>query len=745
MATLFTDGKFQAFDSNGDPLSSGKLYTYEAGTTTPLATYTDQGGATPNANPVILDSAGRANVWLAADDYRFILKTSADSTIWDVDNVKAQATYSDVAAISTGLAASSGSSLVGYIQTGTGATATTVQAKLRQTISVIDYGADKTGVADSTTALTNAIAALPSTGGSIYFPAGTYKLTSTVTVTGKTVSFYGDGSGQTTGTTAGSFLKFYSLGTSPGLVFDGVDGHFIRDLAIVADSATRPTGGYLVTYQGSSAGWYHATWNNVLCAGGYNGLRLKNGFYLKAFSCVWKTFDGANVMLFNGSADADDVQSCEFTNCTIAAESSTTTDLVVLDGYAASTKFVACAFLFGRKGLWLKDSYTTSNDPDFTYVIGGGFENGEGDAICAEAGNHLMLTGAYISTDGDRARCVYVSSGFGGEITMSGCYVRGGARGGVWLEDGNANITGNTIINNNEAGPVSVNISNCANNGSGLIRVTTATHGYETNDMVTISGVVGTTEANGTWVITVINSTTFDLAVNADSDTGAASVFANAYVSDGTSQLATASVRVLSGAEWVNVQGNTLGGGSGGIRSTEYGVHSDADNVFATHNQCQSVVNAPWKSTRNTRSSYGNKNLGVASGASKPDPYAVDGSLVYMVAGATTTGVKNLNNCVYISGYKIRVIRATRVSSNASNSTVDQTTAKLRVNGSDIGTALDHPLAGGQLGTTVTDTLFGTPLIIDGTTTPQRVEMNVTAVTGTPDDVAWDWQYQIIN
>ena len=623
-------------------------------------------------------------------------------------------------------------------------TGRTIALRLPKFVSITDYGAIGDGSTDCTSAFNSAITALPATGGSIYFPSGTYKLTSTITIS-KCVSLYGDGSGQTVGTTSGSFLKFFSLGTANGIVFDGVDGAFIRDLAIVADTATRPTGGYLVQYQGTSSGWYHHTWNNVLCAGGYNGLRLKNGLYFKAYSSIWKTFNGSQVMLFNGSSDSDDVQSAEFTNCTIAAEASTTTDLVVLDGYAASTKWLMCSFLFGRHGMWLKDSYTTSNDPDFTYIIGGGFENGEGDAFRAEAGNHVVLTGAYLSADGDRSRLFYAGTGFGGEINITGCYFRGGSRGGVWLEDGNANITGNTIINNNEAGPVSVNVSNCVDNGAGLIRVTTAAHGYETNDMVTIADVVGTVEANGTWVITVINSTTFDLTTNADSDTGAASAFSVAYVSGGTSQLATASVRVLSGAEWVNVVGNTLGGGSGGIRSTEYGVHANADNVFVMNNQCQSVINAPWKSTRNTRHSYGNKNLGVASGSGKPDPYAVDGSLVYVLAGATTTGVKNLNNCVYISGYKIRVIRATRVSSNATDSTVDQTTAILRVNGSNIGVGLDHPLAGGQIGTTVTDTIFSTPLIIDGTTTPQRVEMNVTAITGTPDDVAWDWQYQIIN
>lgn len=79
--------KLQFFDNDGNPLVGGKLYTYEAGTTTPLATYTDSTGATPNTNPIILDSRGEANVWLAAQSYKFVLKTSTDSTIWTVDNV----------------------------------------------------------------------------------------------------------------------------------------------------------------------------------------------------------------------------------------------------------------------------------------------------------------------------------------------------------------------------------------------------------------------------------------------------------------------------------------------------------------------------------------------------------------------------------------------------------------------------------------------------------------------------------
>lgn len=80
--------KARYFDSNGDPLSGGKLYTYEAGTSTPLATYTDQGGGTANANPVVLDSNGEADIWIDLSlNYKFVLKDSDDVTQWTVDDV----------------------------------------------------------------------------------------------------------------------------------------------------------------------------------------------------------------------------------------------------------------------------------------------------------------------------------------------------------------------------------------------------------------------------------------------------------------------------------------------------------------------------------------------------------------------------------------------------------------------------------------------------------------------------------
>ena len=75
------------YDSNGAPLSGGKLYTYEAGTTTPLATYSDSALSAANANPVILNSSGRATVYLLAQSYKFRLDTSADVTVYTQDNI----------------------------------------------------------------------------------------------------------------------------------------------------------------------------------------------------------------------------------------------------------------------------------------------------------------------------------------------------------------------------------------------------------------------------------------------------------------------------------------------------------------------------------------------------------------------------------------------------------------------------------------------------------------------------------
>jgi WD40 repeat protein len=88
MAELLPNLIQQFLDTNGNPLVGGSLYSYAAGTSTPLATYTDQTQGTPNANPTVLDSTGSASVWIPiSTGYKFILKDASGNTITTKDNV----------------------------------------------------------------------------------------------------------------------------------------------------------------------------------------------------------------------------------------------------------------------------------------------------------------------------------------------------------------------------------------------------------------------------------------------------------------------------------------------------------------------------------------------------------------------------------------------------------------------------------------------------------------------------------
>lgn len=85
------------------------------------------------------------------------------------------------------------SASIAYTPTGTGAVTTTVQAKLREFVSVKDFGAVGNGTTDDTVAIQNALNA----NACIHFPVGTYKITSEITLNSNNVLF-GDGQGATT-------------------------------------------------------------------------------------------------------------------------------------------------------------------------------------------------------------------------------------------------------------------------------------------------------------------------------------------------------------------------------------------------------------------------------------------------------------------------------------------------------------------------------------------------------------------
>ncbi len=95
------------FDNNGRPLVNGRVFTYVAGTSTPIDTYVDSVG-TLNSNPIVLDFRGECSLWIdALRAYKFILAPPGTddpptNPIWTVDNITAAPVPSDNASNDSG-------------------------------------------------------------------------------------------------------------------------------------------------------------------------------------------------------------------------------------------------------------------------------------------------------------------------------------------------------------------------------------------------------------------------------------------------------------------------------------------------------------------------------------------------------------------------------------------------------------------------------------------------------------------
>jgi hypothetical protein len=184
---IATIPKFQFSNATGTPLANGTLTVYLAGTTTLTNTWQDYALTSLNTNPVILDSRGECVLWLdSATNYKFVLKNSSGVVQWTLDNVSGAASAPSLtaafASFSASLASSSGSSQVGFLQSGTGAITRTLESKERDAVSVKDFGAVGDGIANDTSAIQLAL----NSAKFVYIPAGTYLLTASLNVQSNT-------------------------------------------------------------------------------------------------------------------------------------------------------------------------------------------------------------------------------------------------------------------------------------------------------------------------------------------------------------------------------------------------------------------------------------------------------------------------------------------------------------------------------------------------------------------------------
>jgi hypothetical protein len=222
----------QFFNNDGTVLAGGKIYTYAAGTSTPKTTYTTSAGSIAHANPIVLDSAGRVpggEIWLTSGNYKFSVFTSASVLIGTYDNIPSQF--------------NTDSSLVSYTPAGTGAVTTTVQAKLRQYVSVKDFGAVGNGVANDAAAIQAAIDSVAANGGGqIWFPTGEYNIGTTSLNTSQNIILSGDVTRYAGNTPRGTSIIY--TGSGVAIYGENILDAQILDLDIdcTGSTGTYPTG-----------------------------------------------------------------------------------------------------------------------------------------------------------------------------------------------------------------------------------------------------------------------------------------------------------------------------------------------------------------------------------------------------------------------------------------------------------------------------------------------------------------------
>jgi hypothetical protein len=132
-----------------------------------------------------------------------------------------------------------------YNPAGTSAVARTVESKLRDVVSVKDFGAVGDGVADDTAAIQAAINSFASGRGAVYIPPGTYKVTSTITVAQDRIHLVGAGSWATqllfSPTANGSCLKLSKgasvlfQGSVKGICFFSNDSTYTKSALEIVD------------------------------------------------------------------------------------------------------------------------------------------------------------------------------------------------------------------------------------------------------------------------------------------------------------------------------------------------------------------------------------------------------------------------------------------------------------------------------------------------------------------------------
>lgn len=428
MSTLNIEQPYPIFtDADGSPLEAGYIWIGVENLnaiTDPVAVYWDAALTQPAAQPIRTQAGypvnnGTPAALHVAGAYSILVQDRKGITVYN----------------SPSETVLTGSNTVTFLQAGSGAVVRTGQAKMRDVVSVKDFGAVGDGVVDDTTAIQAALNyAGTLTGCSVFMPAGTYLVTSTLSFSGHSTRLHGSGRGiiPTTYAVDDGATQIDYTGTGTAISFNG------KQYCEVADLTIRSTTASVGVYVGDVAHFFQV---NRVVIDGQNGSGVATGFSSTGIG-IERSYYGT-------------VQGCDIAYCSANG----------IYGFRECNGNYIAGNSIRQCGTGIRITDDTSNS-DGTQIIGNSIESSRSDAgsaygISLLGADSMMVIGNRIewTVNGH----IFINSNTGiAQFNQLISNVLEGAAPAIILGDGSgtSQVVGTVIFGGRAAGAVTIN-SDC--------------------------------------------------------------------------------------------------------------------------------------------------------------------------------------------------------------------------------------------------------------------------------------------
>lgn len=380
MTALSIQPPFPTFsEADGSPLEDGYIWIGTANLnpiTNPIAVFWDAALTQPAAQPIRTIGGYPVNNGTPARLY-----VNSDYSI-QVQNRNGSVVYSSPAATErygnlitfADITGTLGSDRVSFLQAGTGAVLRTAQGKMRDVVSVKDFGAVGDGVADDTAAMQ----AAHNTGQIVYYPPGTYKFSTLTNITAGGII----GAGQTqtvllsTNTTSADLITF--TGASVGGPANALT---FRDFMLQGQVPTKTAGAGIRVAPSPNQNTY-AYASNVTTSYVPIGFDFVRASFFTLSGCKLLAYNVAGVQVanaWNNDAGDSSIMGCAFS--TPYSSGSLPTGVKQLS--SGGLRVIGNKFLGGNYGYWLNytDSDGVGTNTSNLIISGNSIENFYSNAI----------------------------------------------------------------------------------------------------------------------------------------------------------------------------------------------------------------------------------------------------------------------------------------------------------------------------------------------------------------------------